>query len=198
MAELRLSEHAIDVAVATLRQKGGEWVSRGRGGDGLGYKDGVFYAIYVEDSDQQDHPFADEAALRKYIAGVDVGSNINRYIITVLEQLGAYASFDVNDLAARADALAEQKRAAMTGPHRWHGVVGEMVGGPPGEVYVEVGPGVCVALSDEVMRELTVEGVTVGGWRGRALEMRGYLHADTPSPGLLSLRVSLRAHLRLL
>lgn len=83
----RLTPKEIDAAVAALSGEDCHHVSHGRSGEGLGQRGGVFYRIDWDEGHETERPFADEAALRAFLAGLDVGAFTNRYLRWVLESL---------------------------------------------------------------------------------------------------------------
>jgi hypothetical protein len=82
-----LTKQQVDAVVEALRRQPGDHVSRGRGGAGFGFRDGVFYAIWVEECDREDYRFPDEAAFRKVIAEIDLDDDVDRYRVSVLQRL---------------------------------------------------------------------------------------------------------------
>jgi hypothetical protein len=83
-----LTPSEIDAAVAALSRAECRHVSRGRSGEGLGQRGGVYYRIDWDDGIETESPFADEAALRAFLAGLDLDTFSNRYLRWVLQGLG--------------------------------------------------------------------------------------------------------------
>jgi hypothetical protein len=82
-----LSPQQIDAAIAALYAKEGEWISRGRGGDGFAQRGGQLFTISVEESAHDERPIS-EAALRTLLAHIDLDDYSDRYRIWALQQLG--------------------------------------------------------------------------------------------------------------
>ncbi len=83
---LRLAPAQIDGVVQALRDRPGDHIRRGRGGDAC--RDGVFVDISVEEDLYSDGAFADEAALRQHLEGLDLDDRIrHRYRRAVFEDL---------------------------------------------------------------------------------------------------------------
>lgn len=85
---LRLTPAQIDGVVQALRDRPGDHIRRGRGGDGYACRDGVFVDISVEEDLYSDGAFADEAAFRQHLEGLDLDDRVrHRYRRAVIEDL---------------------------------------------------------------------------------------------------------------
>lgn len=193
---LYLTPEEINLVVENLRTKGGEHISRGRGGNGFGYKDGVFYAIYVEEFDQENTPFTDEADFRRHLASIDLSND--RYRRWALEGLGASPSFSIENKAAIEAALLRQSGVAIHPAQRWNGVVQE-IERAPGFVYLRLGqtePKIYAQLTEALTQEIQQEGASLEALIGKRVFLESYLAKDLPAAGCVSLRVASRRELR--
>ena len=92
---LYLTPLEVDAIVQALRSQPGDHIRRGRGGDGYSCRDGRFFSIYVEECDQSDSQFADEAAFRAHLARLDLNDwSANRYRAAVFAGLGVNPAND--------------------------------------------------------------------------------------------------------
>jgi hypothetical protein len=196
---LRLCPEDIDRVVETLRRRGGEHVSRGRTGDGFGYRDGVFYAISVDDFDRFDSPFADEAAFRAALAAMDFEDNTDRYRQAVVRGLGATPAMDAGDPEAVRRGIAREGRVAIVTPLPWRGVACAMRTGEA-TTYLRISPDeharpVWLALSSDACDALQAEELAPEALVGRTLTGTGPLVVDEPRSGDVAVRIVTRSQL---
>jgi hypothetical protein len=188
---LSLSPEDVDRVVDTLRARGGEHISRGRGGAGFGYRDGVFYSIQVDECSRVDTPFHDEAAFRAKLAAMDFENNADRYHQSVVRSLGGNPSMDVSNPAMIERGLARQTAVATQQPFSWRGVVHE-VRVEADETWVCLtpdghAPPVWLHLTAAEYAVLRDQGLAGQGLAGRTVVTRGFLRPDAPGPGDVSL-----------
>ena len=190
--QIRISLSSVDAdrVVETLRAAGGDHVSRGRGGSGLGYRDGVFYRISVDEFAQDDTPFQDEVAFRAYLAAKDFATS--RYLRTVVRRLGGHPSVDAGDAEAIGHGLSRQAGVAIKPPLPWRGVVYEVLC-DAGETWARLTPDghtrpVWLHLSADVYVDLQAQCLEGRGLVGRTVLVSGHLRPDTPGPGDVTIR----------
>ncbi len=198
---LRLAPEEIDRVVETLRARGGDHVSRGRGGAGFAYRDGVFYSIYVDECDQMDSPFPDEQAFRAALSAIDFEDNTDRYRQAVVRSLGANPAMTPCDPAAVARGLARQEGVSLKTPLPWRGVVREVRHEPP-EAWARLTPDghatpVWLRLSADTAAALEAQGLAYQALVGRTTVATGFLQTDSPGPGDVAIEVSARSLLSL-
>lgn len=184
---LSLSPEDVDRVVETLRARGGEHISRGRGGEGFGYRDGVFYSISLDECSQNDTPFRDEAAFRAKLAAMDFDDSADRYRQAVVRRLGGNPAMDASNPAMIERGLARQAGVAVKQPLSWRGVVRE-VRVEADEVWVRLTPDghtspVWLHLSADTYAALRDQGLPGPGLAGRTLVASGFLRTDAPGPG---------------
>lgn len=198
-ATLYLTPEEINLVVENLRTKGGDHIARGRSGEGFGYKDGVFYEIYVEDSDQQNHPIPDEATFRKRLETLELSNPSNRYWRSVLEGLGAYPYFSVENDAAIEAVLTRQLRAGLFQIERWCGVATTLERTPK-VAYLRLSqrenPTIYAEIPEGAEAELLKEGIPIESLLGKKLFISALLKKDAPRSGCISLCVSGQHSLR--
>ena len=189
---LYLTPVEVDAIVQALRNQPGDHIQRGRGGDGYACRDGQFFSIYVEECDQSDSSFADEAAFRAHLAGLDLNDGAaNRYRAAVFAALDVHPANDVAD-EARLRAALEPDRLGRRRVYPWRGMVRDAVtiGGFTYLRFATDGVAVALRWPAEEDAAFATAGVSSAAAAGRRIRASGVVVDHAPTAGAWAIQVA--------